>query len=99
MALGLVQPVTGGITDDFLSQTGNVAVCDVDEVLQRRGVTQVSEVEAEAFSQNLDREKKSTVVQKEDRIMKSHHNSRAECPANKYSEMSQSMIPRSLPRT
>lgn len=58
MALRLVQPVTGGLADDFLSQTGHVAVGNVNKLLQRRGVTEVSEMEAKTFSEHLGREKK-----------------------------------------
>lgn len=58
MALGLVQPITGGVADNFLSQTGHVAVGNVDKLLQGCGVTEVSEMEAETFSQHLGREKK-----------------------------------------
>ena len=65
MALGLVKPITGGIADNFLRQTGNVAIGNVDKLLQGRGVTEVSEMKAETFSQHLDREKNSTLVQKE----------------------------------
>lgn len=56
MALGPVQPVTGGPADDFLRQTGNVAVGDVDKLLQGRGVTEVPEMEAKTFGEDLDRE-------------------------------------------
>lgn len=72
MALGLVQPIPGGLADDFLSQTGHVAVGNVDKLLQGRCVTEVSEMEAETFSQHLDGEgKKSSGVQKEAEIMRS----------------------------
>lgn len=55
MALGLVQPVTGGLADDFLSKPGHIAVSNVDKLLQGRGVAEVSEMEAETLSQDLDR--------------------------------------------
>lgn len=58
MALGLVKPVTGGLADNFLSHTGHVVVSNVDELFQRRGVTKVSEMEAEALSQHLERKKR-----------------------------------------
>lgn len=37
---------------------GHVVVSDVDELFQRCGVTEVSEMEAKTFSQHLDKEKK-----------------------------------------
>lgn len=41
---------------------GNVAVSDVNEFLQRRGVAEVSEMEAEAFSQHLDGQNREDAV-------------------------------------
>lgn len=35
---------------------GHVAVSNVDKLLQRRGVTEVSEMEAKTLSQHLDKE-------------------------------------------
>lgn len=63
VALGFVQPITGRIADDFLRQTGDVAVSNMDKVFQGCGITEVSKMEAETFSQHLDREKKKTAVQ------------------------------------
>lgn len=57
MALCLIQPVTGGPADNFLSHTGHVIISNVDKLLQGCGVTEVSEMEAETFSQHLNREK------------------------------------------
>lgn len=59
MALSLIQPITGGPADNFLSHTGHIVVRNVDEVLQWRGVTEVSEMEAKTFSQHLNRKRKS----------------------------------------
>lgn len=58
VALGFVKPVTGGLADNFLSHSGHVAVSNVDKLLQRCGVTEVSEMEAKTFSQHLDKVKK-----------------------------------------
>lgn len=59
MALCLVQPITGGVADYFLSHVGHILVSDVDKLLQRCGVAQVSEVEAKTFSEHLKREGKN----------------------------------------
>lgn len=64
VALCLVEPVTGGVADDFLSHSGHVAVSDVNKLLQRRGVTEVSEMEAKTFSQHLDQGEKNIKVQR-----------------------------------
>ena len=53
MTLGAVQPIAGGVADDVLCEAGHVAVGDVDELLEGRGVAQVPQVEAEAFGQHL----------------------------------------------
>lgn len=58
VALGLVEPVGGRAADDLLRQEGHVAVGDVDELVQRRGVAQVPQVEAEAFGQHLEEEER-----------------------------------------
>lgn len=58
MTLCLVEPIAGGAADDFLSQAGHVAVSNVNKLLQGRGVTEVSEMEAKTFSQHLDGQKK-----------------------------------------
>lgn len=55
VALRLIQPVTGGLAYNFLGQARHVAVSNVNELLQRRRVAEVSEMEAEAFGQDLDR--------------------------------------------
>lgn len=57
MTLRFVEPVAGGVADNFLSQAGHVAVSNVNKLLQGRGVTEVSEMEAKTFSQHLDRQK------------------------------------------
>lgn len=58
MALRLVKPITRGLADNFLSQLGDIAVCNVNKLLQGCGVTEVSEMEAETFSQHLCREQR-----------------------------------------
>lgn len=55
MTLGLVQPVTGTLTDDVLSHAGHVAVSNVDKLLQWCGVAEISEMEAETFCEDLKR--------------------------------------------
>lgn len=61
MTLRLVEPVAGGVADNFLSQTGHVAVSNVNKLLQGGGVTEVSEMEAKPFSQHLGRQKNESV--------------------------------------
>lgn len=39
---------------------GDVAVGDMDKLFQGCGITEVSKMEAETFSQHLDREKKNS---------------------------------------
>lgn len=62
VALRLVQPVAWRLADDLLSQMGNVAVGDVNKLLQGRGVAEVSEMEAEAFRQHLDGQNREDAV-------------------------------------
>ncbi|TNN64378.1 hypothetical protein EYF80_025419 [Liparis tanakae] len=68
VALGLVQPITGRLANDILSQAGHVAVGDVDELLEGRAVAEVPEMEAETFSQHLDGGERRRAE-----FMKSHH--------------------------
>lgn len=55
VALCLIQPVTGGLANNFLSQARHVAVGNVNKLLQWGRVAEVSEMEAETFGEDLDR--------------------------------------------
>lgn len=57
MALRLIEPVTGGLAYNFLGQARHVVVSNVNKLLQWRRVAQVSEMEAKAFCQDLERRK------------------------------------------
>lgn len=70
VALGFIQPVTGGPADNFLSHTGHIMVCNVHKLLQWRGVTEVSEMETKTFGQHLDKRQNSVRNKDKDRVLK-----------------------------
>lgn len=72
VALRLIEPVTGGLAYDFLGQARHVAVSNVNELLQRRRVAEVSEMEAEAFGQDLDRRNEGNGTDEKSSVSSQH---------------------------
>lgn len=78
VALRLIQPVTGGLAYNFLSQVRHVVVGNVNKLFQWGRVAEVSEMEAETFRQDLDRGNQTQRL----RSWEIEKKKRAECPAS-----------------